>query len=163
MAEGDIGLYVKWARKRRGMKEILETRFQKPYWYKFPNASWQCGTLILSTSQRSFFLLTKTRFRLSVLAASYRDWSLEWVSSVCLGIRGGGKKTSDYAYLCFCDSDGRNIRMTVKSYRQIERIVCSTNVDHLKTTVKPRYNNIGLCDISYITTDILLQQLIARC
>jgi hypothetical protein len=71
-------------------------------------------------------------------------------------------KTSDYAYLCFCGSDGRNFRMAVVSYRQIERIVCSTNVDHLKTTVKPRYNNIGLCDTLSITTDILLQQLIAR-
>ena len=45
---------------------------------------------------------------------------------------GWGKKTSDYAYLCFGGSDGHYIRMIVVSYRQIERIVCSTNVDHLK-------------------------------
>ena len=76
---------------------------------------------------------------------------------------GWRKKTSDYVYLCFCGSDGRNIRMAVMSYRQIECIVCGTNVDHLKTTIKPRYNNIGLCDTSSITTDILLQQLNAEC
>jgi hypothetical protein len=76
---------------------------------------------------------------------------------------GWWKKTSDYAYLCFCGSDGHYIRMTVVSYRQIELTVCSTNVDHLKTTVNPCYNNIGLCDTSSVTTHILLQQLIARC
>ena len=73
------------------------------------------------------------------------------------------KKTSDCACLCFCGSDGCNIRMTWVSYKQNESIVCSTNVDHLKTTVKPCYNNIGICDTSAITSDILLQQLIARC
>jgi len=78
-------------------------------------------------------------------------------------ISGWGEKTSDFAYLCFCGSDGCNCRMTVVSYRQNECIVCSTNVDHLKTTINPSYNNIGSCDTSSITSDSLLQQLIARC
>ena len=34
---------------------------------------------------------------------------------------------------------------------------------HLIYNDKPCYNHIGLCDTSSLTTDILLQQLIARC
>jgi hypothetical protein len=164
MAEGNTGLYMTLARKNRRMKEILETRFQKPYWYKLPNASWQYGALILSTSPRSFFLLRKTRL-------GYLFWRQAILIDVLSGYlqfvslnSGWGKKTSNYACLCFCDSGGRNSRMTAVSYRHNERVVCSTNVDHLKKkTVKPCYNNIALCDTSSITTEILLQQLIARC
>ena len=42
------------------------------------------GLFFLSTSPRSFFILRKTRFRLSVLATGCLDLCLEWVSSVCV-------------------------------------------------------------------------------
>ena len=118
------------------------------------------GLFFLSTSPRSFFIQKRH-------GLGYLFWRQAVLIYVLSGYRqfvslnsGWGKKTWDYAYLCLCGSDGHYVRMTVVSHRQMERIVKSTNVDHLKTTVKPCYNYIGLCDTLSITTNLVITTLV---